>query len=54
MGKDNFIKKVDSLIDELTGIELRDLPENDACVVRDEIDRIIYECLYHRSRFLER
>ncbi|MCX7922300.1 MAG: hypothetical protein N3B21_09860 [Clostridia bacterium] len=46
-------EKVDNLLEELKAcIETKALSENDMHTINAEIDRILYECLYYKSKLV--
>jgi hypothetical protein len=53
MEKGILEKKIDSLLEDLKGyIEASSLSENDVHVLRAELDKLLYECLYFKSKIV--
>lgn len=48
-----FENKVDSLLEELREyVEQQALCEHDVYLLKAEIDKLLYECLYYKSRLI--
>jgi hypothetical protein len=48
-----FENKVDSLLEELREyVEQQALSEHDVYLLKAEIDKLLYECLYYKSRLI--
>ena len=46
-------KKVESLLKDLKScLESQNLTEHDACLIKAEIDKILYECMYYRTKLI--
>ncbi len=46
-------KKVDTLLNDLkVYIESKSLSENEVSILKEEIDKLLYECLYYKSKLV--
>lgn len=53
MDKGIFENKVDDLLEELREyVEQQALSESEVYLLKAEIDKLLYECLYYKSRLI--
>lgn len=53
MNQGFFENRVDLLLEELRAyVEQQALSEQDVYLLKAEIDRLLYECLYYKSRLI--
>lgn len=46
-------KKIDNLLEDLKSyVEVQSLSENDIVILRAELDKLLYECLYYKSKIV--
>jgi hypothetical protein len=53
MEKNLLVKKIDNLLEDLSAyVESQALSENEVYLLKTEIDKLLYECLYYKSRLI--